>query len=392
MPIVECVPNFSEGRDQSVIDQITQAIAGVEGATLLDVDPGLATNRTVVTFVGEPDAVVAGAFAGIQAAAQLIDMGTHTGAHARMGATDVCPFIPVSDITMEACVELARRLGRRVGEELGIPVYLYEAAASTPERVNLATVRAGEYEALPEKLADPAWKPDFGPAGFNSRSGATVIGARKFLIAYNVNVNSRDRKLAHDIALDIREAGRAKRDADGAIMRHPDGKAINVPGRLPAVKGVGWYIDEYDQAPSVHEPGGSRRHASTCGVRRYRRRSPEARAAGYRLRTGGPDSPGGHGGRRPSLSARTGQIRRHPRTPNRGHRHPVSGLERHRRVRSRRKDHPVPVGQGPAGSGGFNRDRVRRRTVHRPPPPPAAAAWPRCAAHCPEPCPPWWPI
>ena len=248
MPIVECVPNFSEGRDRSVIDRIAAAIAGVEGVSLLDVDPGAATNRTVVTFVGEPDAVVEGAFEGIREAAGLIDMRRHSGEHARMGATDVCPFVPVSGITMEECAELARRLGRRVGDELGIPVYLYEHAASRPERRNLADVRAGEYEGLAEKLSDPEWAPDFGPAELNAASGATVIGARKFLIAYNVNLNTRSKKLAHDIALDVREAGRLKRDAAGKIVRGPEGKKERAPGRLPATKAVGWYIDEYQRA------------------------------------------------------------------------------------------------------------------------------------------------
>ena len=248
MPIVECVPNFSEGRNRAVIDQITRAITSVDGAILLDVDPGQATNRTVVTFVGEPDAVVEAAFQAIKTASQVIDMRQHTGAHARMGATDVCPFVPVSGITMEECAELARRLGKRVGEELGIPVYLYEYAASRPERRNLADIRKGEYEGLREKLRDPEWAPDFGPAEFQPRSGATVIGARRFLIAYNVNLNTRDRKLAHDIALDVREAGRAKRDEHGVIVRDENGKAIKVPGRLKAVKGVGWFIAEYDRA------------------------------------------------------------------------------------------------------------------------------------------------
>ena len=248
MPIVECVPNFSEGRDRSVIDRIAAAIDGVDGVSLLDVDPGAATNRTVVTLVGEPEAVVEGAFQGIHAAAELIDMRRHRGAHPRMGATDVCPFVPVSGITMEECAELARRLGRRVGDELGIPVYLYEHAASRPERRNLADVRAGEYEGLAAKLADPDWAPDFGPAELNARSGATVIGARKFLIAYNVNLNTRSRKLAHDIALDVREAGRLARDAAGKVIRDADGKKRRQAGRLPATKAVGWYIDEYQRA------------------------------------------------------------------------------------------------------------------------------------------------
>ena len=248
MPIVECVPNFSEGRDRSVIDRIAAAIAGVDGVSLLDVDPGAATNRTVVTLVGEPEAVVEGAFQGIREAAGLIDMRRHSGAHARLGATDVCPFVPVSGITMDECAELARRLGQRVGDELGIPVYLYEHAASRPERRNLADVRAGEYEGLAAKLADPDGQPDFGPAQFNATSGATVIGARKFLIAYNVNLNTRSRKLAHDIALDVREAGRLARDADGKVIRDDDGRKQRKPGRLPATKAVGWYIDEYQRA------------------------------------------------------------------------------------------------------------------------------------------------
>ena len=248
MPIVECVPNFSEGRDRSIIDRIAAAIANVDGVSLLDVDPGAATNRTVVTLVGAPDAVVEGAFEGIREAAELIDMRRHSGAHARMGATDVCPFVPVSGITMDECAELARRLGRRVGDELGIPVYLYEHAASRPERRNLADVRAGEYEGLEKKLADPEWAPDFGPAAFKPTSGATVIGARKFLIAYNVNLNTRSRKLAHGIALDVREAGRLARDGAGKVIRDADGKKQRKPGRLQATKAVGWYIDEYQRA------------------------------------------------------------------------------------------------------------------------------------------------
>jgi len=248
MPIVECVPNFSEGRNRAAIDQITQAITQVDGAVLLDVDPGQATNRTVVTFVGEPEAVLEAAFQAIRAASTILDMRLHRGAHARMGATDVCPFVPVSGLTMDDCAELARRLGKRVGEELEIPVYLYEHAASRPDRRNLAEVRRGEYEGLPEKLKHPDGRPDFGPAVFHARAGATVIGAREFLIAYNVNLNTRDRKLAHDIALDLREAGRAKRDAAGEIVRHPDGSAVKVPGKLKAMKGVGWFIEEYDRA------------------------------------------------------------------------------------------------------------------------------------------------
>jgi len=247
--IVECVPNFSEGHDLALIEKISSAIAQVEGVTLLDVDPGADTNRTVVTFVGGPEAAVEAAFQGIKRAAELIDMRHHSGAHARMGATDVCPFIPVSNMTMEDCAELSRILGKRVGEELNIPVYLYEYAASSPERENLATIRAGEYEGLSKKLKDPNWKPDYGKAEFNARSGATVIGARKFLIAYNVNLNTRDQKKATDIALEIREAGRNARDPEtNKFIRAKDGSFVKRPGTLKAVKAVGWYIDEYKMA------------------------------------------------------------------------------------------------------------------------------------------------
>ncbi len=248
MRLVECVPNFSEGRNQPVIDAIAAAIRDTEGAYLLDVDPGKDTNRTVVTFVADYDAVVKAAFNAIETASRLIDMRKHAGAHPRMGATDVCPFVPVRGVTMEDCAALARVLGRRVGEELGIPVYLYEFAAVSEERKNLANIRAGEYEGLAQKLADPGWKPDFGPVEFNPKSGATVIGAREFLIAYNVNLNTKDRKLANDIALSIREAGRAKRDENGSIVRDDNGSTVNVPGRLKACKAVGWYIAEYKKA------------------------------------------------------------------------------------------------------------------------------------------------
>ncbi|NQV41317.1 MAG: glutamate formimidoyltransferase [Candidatus Marinimicrobia bacterium] len=247
--IVECVPNFSEGHDLALIEKITSAISQVEGVTLLDVDPGADTNRTVVTFVGDPEAAVEAAFQGIKRASELIDMRKHSGAHARMGATDVCPFIPVSNMTMEECAELSRILGKRVGEELNIPVYLYEYSAATPERENLATIRAGEYEGLSEKLKDPHWKPDFGKAEFNARSGATVMGARKFLIAYNVNLNTRDTKKATDIALEIREAGRNARDPiTNKFIRDENGVPTTRLGSLKAVKAVGWYIDEYSMA------------------------------------------------------------------------------------------------------------------------------------------------
>lgn len=216
--LVECVPNFSEGRDLAKIKAITDAIEAVAGVTLMDVDPGADTNRTVVTFVGEPEAALEAAFQAIAKAAQVIDMATHTGAHPRMGATDVCPFIPVEGMSMEDCAELARRLGKRVGEELGIPVYLYEAAASRPERKNLAFVREGEYEALAKKALDPSWKPDFGPHAFNAKAGATVIGAREFLIAFNITLNSRDKAHATDLAFELREKGRvARRNPKNAL-------------------------------------------------------------------------------------------------------------------------------------------------------------------------------
>lgn len=246
--IVECVPNFSEGRDRAVIDAIARALGSVSGAEVLDVDPGAATNRTVITLVGNPESVLEAAFRGIQKAAELIDMSTHKGAHARIGATDVCPFIPVSGVSMEECAELARRLGQRVGTELGIPVYLYEAAASTPERRNLADVRAGEYEGLAEKITLPAWKPDHGPAKFSARSGATVIGARPFLIAFNVNLNTRQKKLATEVANAVREQGRPQRGPDGKLLKDPQGRTICTPGRLKTVKAVGWVIEEYARA------------------------------------------------------------------------------------------------------------------------------------------------
>ncbi|MBN1592121.1 MAG: glutamate formimidoyltransferase [Candidatus Coatesbacteria bacterium] len=246
--LVECVPNFSEGRDRAVIDEITAEISATADVKLLDVDPGADTNRTVVTFIGTPDACVEAAFKAIKKAGELIDMTKHKGAHGRMGATDVCPFVPVAGVTMEDCAELAKRLGKRVAEELKIPVYLYEEAAQKPERQNLANCRKGEYEGLPEKLKDPEWAPDFGEPVFNAKSGLTTIGAREFLIAYNVNLNTRDAKKAKDIAMTIREAGRAKRDDDGEIVRDDDGKAIKEQGRLTFCKGTGWYIDEYAMA------------------------------------------------------------------------------------------------------------------------------------------------
>jgi glutamate formiminotransferase/formiminotetrahydrofolate cyclodeaminase len=242
MKLIECVPNFSEGADRGIIDAITAEIAAVEGAVLLDVDPGIATNRTVVTFVGAPEAVEEAAFRAIAKAAELIDMTRHTGEHPRMGATDVCPFIPVEGATMEDCVEIARRLGERVGNELDIPVYLYEFAAVDGRR-SLSDARSGEYEGL--SIRDDS--PDFGPA-FNASAGATAIGARQFLIAYNVNLNTADRRLAHQVASAVRTLGTATRDTEGMIVKDDHGKTVFAPGRFEEVKGVGWYIDEYDRA------------------------------------------------------------------------------------------------------------------------------------------------
>ncbi len=248
MKLVECVPNFSEGRNQKVIDAIADAMRSVQGVSLLDVDKGYSTNRTVMTLVGPPETIVEAAFQGIAAAAKLIDMRQHKGEHPRMGATDVCPFIPVSNITMEECARLADQLAERVGKELGIPVYLYAEAARSEDRRNLADIRKGEYEGLEEKMRDPSFKPDFGPNKFNATAGATVIGARQFLIAYNVNLNTRSKKLANDIALTIREAGRAKRNSKGEIEKDASGNNIMVPGTLKACRAVGWYVDEYKRA------------------------------------------------------------------------------------------------------------------------------------------------
>ncbi len=248
MKLMECVPNFSEGRDKAILDAIAAAIKSVNSVVLLDVDPGADTNRTVFTMAGEPEAVVEAAFQAIKKASELIDMSKHHGAHPRMGATDVCPFIPISEMSMEECAEYARKLGKRVGEELGIPVYLYENAASKEEWRNLATVRSGEYEALPAKAKDPSWKPDFGPHEFNPKSGATAISAREFLIAYNINLNTRDKKKAHEIALSIRESGKPARDENGKLLKDKDGNKINIPGLFSHCKAVGWFIDSYDRA------------------------------------------------------------------------------------------------------------------------------------------------
>src|SRR5438309_3341917 len=246
--LIECVPNFSEGRNLDVIRQITAAIESVEGISLLNVDPGASTNRTVVTFAGSPEAAVEAAFRGIQKAAELIDMRQHKGAHPRMGATDVCPFVPISNVSWEEAIGCANKLGKRVGEELNIPVYLYEKAAKNKSRSNLAVIRAGEYEAFVEKIKDPAWKPDFGPSVFNERTGATAIGARAFLIAYNVNLNTKAVRRAMSVAFDVRENGRIKTE-DGMPSGKPvldqNGEPVRVPGMLKHVKAIGWYVEEY---------------------------------------------------------------------------------------------------------------------------------------------------
>jgi len=249
--VVECVPNISEGRDRDVIDQVVKAAGGVQGARVLDVDPGAATNRTVITIAGRPEAVSEAAFRLVAKAAELIDMRKHHGEHPRHGATDVCPFVPVSGVTMEDCAELARALGARVGGELGIPVYLYEFAATRPGRVKLPDIREGEYEALPDKLGRPEWEPDSGPNEWNekvARTGVCTIGARNFLIAYNVNLNSRDASIARDIGLTIRDTGRHLRDANWKFVRGEDGEKIFVPGLLQCCKATGWYIEEYRTA------------------------------------------------------------------------------------------------------------------------------------------------
>jgi len=246
--LIECVPNFSEGRDQNVIRQITDAIESVDGVSLLDVDPGASTNRTVVTFVGSPDAAVEAGFRAIKKAAELIDMRKHKGAHPRMGAIDVCPFIPVSNVSWEEAIACANRLAKRVGDELKIPVYLYEKAAKNESRSNLSVIRAGEYEGFFEKIRQPEWKPDFGPDIFNEKSGATVIGVRDFLVAYNVNLNTRSVRRATSVAFDVRDQGRVKTE-DGTPSGKPvldgNGEPVRIPGMLKHVKAIGWFVKEY---------------------------------------------------------------------------------------------------------------------------------------------------
>ena len=246
--LIECVPNFSEGVDSAKIQSIVKAIKVIQGVTVLDVDPGKDTNRTVVTFVGNPESVLEAAFQGIKKASELIDMSQHKGTHPRMGATDVCPIIPISGVSIEECIEYSLKLGKRVGQDLKIPVFLYEKSARQPSRKNLATIREGEYEGLKKKLKDARWKPDYGPSSFNKHAGATVIGCREFLIAYNINLNTKDKRLATDIAFEIREVGRSKRKKnpkslnllDGEIIRNRDGSPVKVPGIFKDVKAIGW--------------------------------------------------------------------------------------------------------------------------------------------------------
>src|SRR5881227_1900910 len=246
--LIECVPNFSEGRDQNIIGQITDAIESVDGVSLLDVDPGASTNRTVVTFVGNPEAAAEAAFRGIKKAAELIDMRKHKGAHPRMGATDVCPFIPVSNVSWEEAIACAQKLGKRVGEELKIPVYLYEKATKDKSRSNLAVIRTGEYEGFAEKIKKPEWNPDFGPAKLNEKAGATAIGTREFLVAYNVNLNTKSVRRANSVAFDVREQGRFKTEdgtPSGKRVLDAKGEPVRMPGMLKHVKAIGWFVKEY---------------------------------------------------------------------------------------------------------------------------------------------------
>ena len=246
--LIECVPNFSEGRDMGIIKQITNEIEKINGVKLLDVDPGAATNRTVGTFVGTPDEVIEAAFVAVKKAAEIIDMSKHKGEHPRMGATDVCPLIPISGITMEETTEYARKLAKRIGEELNISIYCYENAAFKPERRNLANCRSGEYEGMSKKLKDPNWKPDFGPTELNVRAGVTAVSARDFLVAYNVNLNTTSTRRANSIAFDVRERGRTMREGDpitGKIVKDANGKPVMIPGSLKSVKAIGWFIEEY---------------------------------------------------------------------------------------------------------------------------------------------------
>ena len=248
MKLVECVPNFSEGRDEKKIKAIASEVESIKGVRILDIHSGRTTNRTVITFIGELEKVKEAAFKAIKKAIRVIDMRFHKGVHPRIGAVDVCPFVPLKNTTMEECVQIARELGKKIGEELELPVYLYAEAAIFPERRNLENIRRGEYEGLQQKLNDPKWSPDFGPAKFDPKSGAIIIGARDFLIAYNINLDTTDKKIAHEIALNIRESGRYKRNEKGRILRNEKNEPIRIPGKLKYVKAIGWYIDEYKKA------------------------------------------------------------------------------------------------------------------------------------------------
>ena len=252
--LIECVPNISEGRDKEKIELISKVVEKVEGVKLLNVDPGNATNRTVITFIGEPKNVIDAAFLLVKTEQENIDMSTHKGEHPRMGATDVCPLVPISNITMQETVEWAQKLAKKIGNELGIPVYCYEEAATKPERKNLANCRSGEYEAMSKKIETKEWKPDYGPDKFNEtvkKSGVTAVGARDFLIAYNINLNTTSTRRANSIAFDIREAGRIKREGgklDGKIIKDKKGNPLREPGMFKSVKGIGWFIKEYNIA------------------------------------------------------------------------------------------------------------------------------------------------
>ena len=248
MKLIECVPNFSEGINKNFINDIKSIVNSSDQVHLLDIDPGADTNRTVLTFVGKPENVVETAFNLIKYSSTIIDMSTQKGEHPRMGATDVCPLIPLQNVTMNECIELSKKLGKKVWEELSIPVFLYENSASSKERKNLSNIRNGQYEGMKSKIKEKQWHADYGLSNFNIKSGVTAIGAREFLIAYNININTTDKKIATDIALDIREAGRLKRDKNGIILRDLNGKGIKKPGKFKYCKAVGWYIDEYKQA------------------------------------------------------------------------------------------------------------------------------------------------
>ena len=248
MKLIECVPNFSEGRDKGFIDSLKNIVNNHENVFLLDIDPGADTNRTVLTFAGNPDDVIKAAYKLIKFASKSIDMRKHSGEHPRMGATDVCPIVPIEGVSMKDCINYSKKLAKKVASDLSIPVYLYENSATKNDRKNLSNIRKGEYEGMHAKINEKNWKPDYGPVEFNTKSGCTAIGAREFLIAYNINLNTKDKKLATDIALDIREAGRLKRDKNGVILRDKNGIGLKKPGKLKFCKAVGWYIDEYNQA------------------------------------------------------------------------------------------------------------------------------------------------